>query len=76
MHYNQHVKGKLDFEWRDEWKQRTLACAGPRSFSSLYCGWIRLKRANSFTRHIGVFSLGFAMLSWGGAETKTHSVKP
>jgi len=44
----------------------TLACAGPRSLRSLYCGWILLKRANSFTKHIGVFSLGFAMFSWGG----------
>lgn len=50
----------------------TLACAGPLSLRSLYCGWILLKRANSFTKHIGVFSLGFAMFSWGGPGEKTH----
>lgn len=48
----------------------TLACAGPLSLRSLYCGWILLKRANSFTKHIGVFSLGFAMFSWGGPKTQ------
>lgn len=40
----------------------TLEWAGPCSQSSLYSGWILLKRANSFTKHMGVFSLGFAML--------------
>lgn len=40
----------------------TLQWAGPCSRKSLYSGWILLKRANSFTRHIGVFSLGCAML--------------
>lgn len=40
----------------------TLEWAGPCSESSLYSGWILLKRANSFTKHMGVFSLGFAML--------------
>jgi hypothetical protein len=29
-----------------------------------------LKRANSFTRHTGVFSLGFAILSWREAVNK------
>lgn len=61
--------------WLITWKcDLTLAWAGPRSFRSLYWGWILLKRANSFTRHIGVFSLGFAMLSWRGAVNK-ESVK-
>jgi len=61
--------------WLITWKcDLTLAWAGPLSFRSLYWGWILLKRANSFTRHIGVFSLGFAMLSWRGAVNK-ESVK-
>lgn len=42
--------------------QSTLEWAGPCSHSSLYSGWILLKRAISFTKHMGVFSLGFAML--------------
>lgn len=49
----------LTFEW-----------AGPLSFRSLYWGWMLWKRANSFTRHTGVFSLGFAILSWREAANK------
>lgn len=51
----------------------TLACAGPLSLRSLYCGWIRLKRANSFTKHMGVFSLGFAMLDTGRPQNNSAS---
>lgn len=56
------------------YKYSTLEWAGPCSQSSLYSGWILLKRANSFTKHMGVFSLGFAMLDTGTSQRKTTNM--